>query len=210
MLIELACYNQDSTFEDILEATFIASQKGLQSVAIPSGFMPKINGFLDDQKFSAAIDFPYGLSSTQVRVHEIILSIRQGASYIDLVINAGHIKEENWKAIKDDLKSCAAVCKQNKILLRPIIEYRLFPSKTVLNLCESLDRLGVEHIINSTGFVADDISENLLFSYEVQRKTGVSVTSCLRGIHEKHLIALKELDIYGLRLMSTKIAESIL
>jgi deoxyribose-phosphate aldolase len=210
MLVELACYNQDSTLDDILEATFIASQKGLKSVAIPSGFMPKVNGFLDDQKFSAAIDFPYGLSSTQVRIHEIILSIRQGASYIDLVINAGYIKEENWKAIKDDLKSCIAACEPHKILLRPIIEYRLFPSKIVLNLCESLDRLGIEHIINSTGFVADDVAENLLFSYEVQRKTGVAVTSCLKGIHEKHLIALKELDIYGLRLMSPKIAESIL
>jgi|TARA_R110002167_G_scaffold250811_1_gene456995 deoxyribose-phosphate aldolase len=210
MLIELACYNQDSTFDDILEATFIASQKGLKSVAIPSGFMPKVNGFLKDQKFSAAIDFPYGLSSTQVRVHEIILAIRQGASYIDLVINAGYIKEASWKEIKDDLKCCTAVCEQHKILLRPIIEYRLFPSKTVMNLCESLNRLGIEHIINSTGFVADDISENLLFSYEVQTKTGVAVTSCLKGIHKKHLIALKELDIYGLRLMSPKIAESIL
>jgi deoxyribose-phosphate aldolase len=210
MLIELACYNQDSTLDDILEATFIASQKGLKSVAIPSGFMPKVNSFLEDQKFSAAIDFPYGLSSTQVRIHEIILAIRQGASYIDLVINAGYIKEKNWKGIKDDLKCCMKACDQHKILLRPIIEYRLFSSKTVLNLCESLDRLGIEHVINSTGFVADDISENLLVAYEIQRKTGVSVTSCLKGIHERHLSALKELDIYGLRLMSPKIAENIL
>ena len=86
MLIELACYNQDSTFNDILETTFIASEKGLDSVAIPSGFMSKVNGFLNDQRFAAAIDFPYGLSSTQIRLHEIILAIRQGASFIDLVI----------------------------------------------------------------------------------------------------------------------------
>ena len=68
MLTELACYNQDSTYKEILEAIFVASQKKLDSVAIPSGFMGRVNDFLDDQKFSAAIDFPYGLSSTSVRV----------------------------------------------------------------------------------------------------------------------------------------------
>ena len=98
MFIDLACYNQDSTLNDILETTFIAAQKGLDSVAIPSGFMPKVNGFLEDQKFAAAIDFPYGLSSTQIRIHEIILSIRQGASFIDLVINnLSKQKKENFK-----------------------------------------------------------------------------------------------------------------
>ena len=115
MLTELACYNQDSTYKEILEAIFVASQKKLDSVAIPSGFMGRVNDFLDDQKFSAAIDFPYGLSSTSVRVHEIIIAIRQGASYIDLVLNNSYVKEENWKKIRKDLKDCLSVCSSHNV-----------------------------------------------------------------------------------------------
>ena len=210
MFIELACYNQDSTFNDILETSFVAAEKNLDSVAIPSGFMSRVGDFLKNQKFSAAIDFPYGLSSTQIRIHEIILSIRQGASYVDLVLNSSHIKESNWPAIRKDLKSCLAACHDKKVPLRPLIEYRLFSMKTILNLCECLNRLNIPHIINSTGFVADDVSDNMLSSYEIQEKTGILVTSCLKSLHSGHLKTFEDSGVYGLRLMSPKIAENLL
>ena len=100
MLTELACYNQDTTYEDILQSVFWATQKSVELVALPSGFMPRVSDFLEHQKFSAAIDFPYGLSNTEVRVHEIILAARQGASFVDLVINSGFIKEKNWSRFR--------------------------------------------------------------------------------------------------------------
>jgi deoxyribose-phosphate aldolase len=173
MLTEIACYNQDSTYADILETVFIASEKNVDSIAIPSGFMGRVSEFLEHQKFSVAIDFPYGLASTQVRLHEIILAIRQGASFIDLVINNSYVKEENWRKIREDLKSCITACKQNNVELRAIIEYRLFPVK-------------------------------------MQTKTGVFVTSCVRGFDKKYHDIFKELDIYCLRLMSSKNAKHLL
>ena len=128
----------------------------MSCLAIPSGFMGRLTDFIKDQKFSVAIDFPYGLSGTSVRVHEIILAIRQGASYIDLVLNNSFIKEENWRKIREDLKACKAVCNENNIELRVIIEYRLFPVKTVLLMCDLLYTANIYTVINSPGFVADD------------------------------------------------------
>ena len=210
MLTELACYNQDSTYNDILKTIFVASEKNVSSVAIPSGFMSRVGDFLKDQKFSAAIDFPYGLSSTQVRLHEVILAIKQGASFIDLVINNSYVKEKNWRKIRKDLKACLSVCNQNNIELRAIIEYRLFSVDTVLLMCELFTANGVHHVINSTGFVVDDISDNAIISHQMQEKTGVFVTSCVRAFTESHIQTFKDMDIYTLRLMSTKIAEDLL
>lgn len=210
MLTELACYNQDSTYDDIMMAVFVAAEKDVNSVAIPSGFMSRVNDFLKDQKFSAAIDFPYGLSGTQVRLHEIILAIRQGASFIDLVINNSYIKEENWRKIREDLKACLAICNENNVELRAVIEYRLFPLKTVLMMCDLLSIAGVYNVVNSTGFVADDISDNAIVSHQMQQKTGVLVTSCVRAFTEKHIKTFQDMDIHTLRLMSTKIAERLL
>lgn len=210
MLTELACYNQDSTRSEILKAVFISSEKDLNCVAIPSGFMVHVNDFLKDQDFSAAIDFPYGLSSTQVRIHEIILAIRQGASYIDLVINSGDIKEKNWRKIRKDIKACMSVCSGNNIELRAMIDYRLFPAKTVLLICELFNTIGMYHVINSTGFIADDISDNAIMSHQIQEKTGIFVTACVRAFSESHLKTFEAMDIYALRLMSTKIVEGLL
>ena len=210
MLTELACYNQDSTYNDILKTIFIASEKNVSSVAIPSGFMSRVGDFLKDQKFSAAIDFPYGLSSTQVRLHEVILAIRQGASFVDLVINNSYIKEKNWRKIREDLKACLSICNQNSVELRAIIEYRLFSVDTVLLMCELFNANGVYHVINSTGFVADDISDNAIISHQMQEKTGVFVTSCVRAFTESHIKTFEDMDIYTLRLMSTKIVEDLL
>tara|TARA_R100000008_G_C3552721_1_gene151390 strand:- start:125 stop:757 length:633 start_codon:yes stop_codon:yes gene_type:complete len=210
MLTELACYNQDSTYSEILETVFVASEKNLDSVAIPSGFMGRVSEFLKDQKFSAAIDFPYGLSSTQVRVHEIIMAIRQGASFIDLVIHNGYIKEKNWRKIKEDLKACMSICDQNNVNIRAIIEYRLFPVETVLLICDLLNTIGIHNVVNSTGFVVDDINDNAIISHQMQDKTGVFVTSCVRAFKEKHIRIFKELDVHALRLMSPKVAEHLL
>ena len=210
MLTELACYNQDSTYNDILKTIFIASEKDISSVAVPSGFMSRVGDFLKDQKFSAAIDFPYGLSSTQVRLHEVILAIKQGASFIDLVINNSYIKEKNWRKIREDLKACLSVCNQNNVELRAIIEYRLFSVDTVLLMCELFNANGVHHVINSTGFIADDISDNAIISHQMQEKTGVFVTSCVRAFTKDHIKTFEDIDIYALRLMSLKIAEHLL
>lgn len=210
MFRELACYSQDSTYEEILEAVFTSSEKDMSCLAIPSGFMGRLSEFTKDQKFSVAIDFPYGISGTQIRVHEIILAIRQGASYIDLVINNGFIKEENWRKIREDLKSCLAICNEYNIELRAIIEYRLFPVKTVLLMCDLFYQAGVNNIINATGFIADDISDNAIISYEMHEKTGVFVTSCIRAFNKSHIVMFEDMGVYALRFMSSKVAGDIL
>jgi deoxyribose-phosphate aldolase len=210
MLRELACYSQDSTYEEILEAVFTSSEKDMSCLAIPSGFMGRLSEFTKDQKFSVAIDFPYGINGTQIRVHEIILAIRQGASYIDLVINNGFIKEENWRKVREDLKSCLAICNEYNIELRAIIEYRLFPVKTVLLMCDLFYQAGVNNIINATGFIADDISDNAIISYEMHEKTGVFVTSCVRAFNKSHIAMFEEMGVYALRFMSSKVVGDIL
>jgi len=210
LLTELACYNQDSTYKDILETIFVGTEKDVSCIAIPSGFMSRVSEFLSHQKFSAAIDFPYGLSSTQVRVHEIILAARQGASFIDLVINNSYVKEKNWRKIKDDIKSCRAVCDQNNVEMRAIIEYRLFPVDTVLLICELLSSQGVTNIINSTGFLVDDITDNAIISYEIAKKTGCLVTPCVRAFDRSHVDLFKDIDIHALRIMSAKVISDII
>ena len=209
MLTEIACYSQDSTFTDILETVFIASQYDA-NIVIPSGFMPKVNGFLNDHTFCAAVDYPYGINSTQIRIHEIILAVRQGASTIDLMLNPSNIVEKNWEKIKKDLKNCLVVCKQNNVELRPIIEYRLFDKRTIMELCMVLNRMGVYKIINSTGYMVDDFKDNALTSYQIQKDTNLSVIYCGPVRTNENYDVLRQMNIHAIRFTSPKLAEIIL
>ena len=210
MFTEIAFYNHDSTFKELLSVVFISTQKKVDCVAIPSGFMSRLTDFTKDQKFSVAIDFPYGINGTSVRIHETILAIRQGASYIDLVINNSFIKEENWRKIREDLKACQALCNEHGVELRVIIEYRLFPTKTVLLICELLYNAGIYNVINSTGFVADDLSDNAIISHEIQTKTGMHVTPCVRAFSKDQIKMFQDIDVYALRVISSKATEHII
>ena len=210
MLTELACTNQDCTHNDILETIFISAEQDMHCVSLPSGFMSKVNDFLSNHQFAAAIDFPYGLSISQVRLHEIILAIRQGAAFIDLVLNSSLIKENNWRKIKEDLKACLAVCRESNVELRPIVEYRLFAPKTVLLLCDMLQDMSINYLINCTGSFPDDLDDNIIMCHDIQTKTGMLVTACSKLINRKYFDLFSDMGIHGIRFTSPKMAENIL
>ncbi len=184
MFTEIACYSQDSTLNDILLTIFTSSEQGVDCVALPSGFMSRVQDFIKDQTFAAVIDFPYGISTTQVRLHEILLAIRHGAFFIDLVLNPSYIKEGSWKKIEEDLKTCLTVCKQKK--------------NTVTTL------------INSTGSIIDEPSDNAIICHSIQKNTDISVISCSNRITQKYFDIFSDMGIEGFRFTSSSIAKNIL
>ena len=210
MFTEIACYSQDSTLNDILLTIFTSSEQGVDCVALPSGFMSRVQDFIKDQTFAAVIDFPYGISTTQVRLHEILLAIRHGASFIDLVLNPSYIKEGSWKKVEEDLKTCLTVCKQNKVVLRPILEYKLFDPKEVLSVCEILEKNTVTTLINSTGSIIDEPSDNAIICHSIQKNTDISVISCSNRITPKYFDIFSNMGIEGFRFTSSSIAKNIL
>ena len=66
---------------------------------------------------------------------------------------------------------------------------------------------GIQKIVNSTGFIADDIEENIKFSKKIVKKTDLGVIPCLRVADKYRLIELEEEGIERIRLMSHKILE---
>ncbi len=211
MQLEIACHNRNLSFSDMLEAIFLSSSESVNCISFPTGVISEISQeFKEHSKFAAVIDFPYGLNDTSLRIHEIILAARRGAKYIDLVISNRHLENENWRAIRDDIKHCSTVCKSNNIELRPLIEYRLYPEKIVLDLCEYLHTHGINFIINSTGTMLDDLQDNVVMSYLIESRTGVSVIACANILNFDQYDMFESSGIYGLRFISAKTAQNFI
>ncbi len=59
--------------------------------------------------------FPAGLSSFSTRKKEIINSINEGATEIDIVINRGYVLQNDWQKLYNEVRSFKELAKNNKI-----------------------------------------------------------------------------------------------
>lgn len=211
MQIELACIDRTSKHDLILETIFLASDERVSCVVMPSSFLGMVSSdFKDHATFSSVIDFPYGISDTSVRLHEITLSIRRSASIIDLVLNPHHIENDDWRSIRKDIKACLTACKQSKVELRPVIEYRLFEQQTIIEICRMLFDLGVYSIVTSTGSMVDDIADNAIISHQITSKSGLNVISCSNIFTPDQVSIFKYIGVQGIRVPSLKTAQILL
>ena len=210
MELEIACYDRLANYDDILNNIFTGAKCTAKCLCIPSGLISKTSFFREYIKISAAVDFPYGLSETSVRVHEILVAGRAGASFIDLVVNTNLTAESNWAEIRKDMRACIEACEANNMELRPTIEYRLFPAETVIKLCEVLKSAGASHVANSTGIMADDTSDNVIICHSIQEKVGISVIACGRIWTPAHFRLFNKAGVDTIRLTSPRLAEEFL
>lgn len=171
----------------------------------------QISSFQDkNKKLAVLIDYPYGLSNTSVREHEIIYSIRSGVKYIDLPINPDFIKEEKLSLLFDDFFSCNKICKEKNVILRPILEYRLFSTDYVLDIIERLNSNNVENIILGTGSIVDDISDNIIFCAEILKKTLMNPIPTVNNLSLSNLQTLSSIGVKTIRFTSISILEKIM
>ena len=72
-----------------------------------------------DVKVCTVIGFPLGATFKEVKAYETKLAIENGASEIDMVINVGAAKDQNWELVYEDIK--AVVEAANGVLVKVII-----------------------------------------------------------------------------------------
>jgi|TARA_R110002020_G_scaffold135698_1_gene303064 deoxyribose-phosphate aldolase len=205
MRIELLC--NEPKYPDILACIFEGSEKRVDQICTPSGLVPRIDeSFIREYcNFSGIVDFPYGISETRIRVHEILLCERRGIKTIDLVINRHDLESSNLFAIRKDFKTCYEACRVHNLHIRPVIEYRLAETVFIEELCFSLRENGASEIILGTGSMVDDMLDNIISSKLIEDKLGLSVISCSPILSNDHYNMFYESKIHGIRVKSYKI-----
>lgn len=213
MYKELACLDYNTTNADIQRATFFALNKNFDTFCVPLLFLSSAKHYLENTKtkLAAVIDYPFGISLQEVNLYSILSSIRRGADIIDIVINNNMIFNANWKDLKHDCQSYVALCRERKIDIRFIIDYRLFEKETVIELCKMLKSIGIDTIITTNGVGLDETMDNIIFSQEIQKRIKISAIMCSSMLKNKHISIISTFKDkpFGYRLTSYGMAESI-
>ena len=96
------------------------------------------------------VGFPLGAMSTKAKAFEAECAVADGAVEIDMVINVGALKDENWTFVEDDIRAVKKACGGK--LLKVILETCLLTDEEKEKMCDIVVEAGADFIKTSTGF----------------------------------------------------------
>jgi len=134
-----------------------------------------------DVKVCTVIGFPLGATTTATKVFETTEAINNGASEVDMVVNVGKIKSNDWNYVKEDIAGIVEAAK-GKALTKVIIETCLLTNEEKVKVCKVAKEAGADFVKTSTGFsvggaTKEDIS---LMRTTVGERMGVKASGGIR------------------------------
>lgn len=104
-------------------------------------------------KTCTVISFPHGNSRPDAKAFETERAIADGATEIDMVVNQGLVRDEDWNGVRHDIASVLTVCRAHGALLKVIFENDYLGSDALkTELCHVCADLRVDFVKTSTGF----------------------------------------------------------
>jgi deoxyribose-phosphate aldolase len=208
--IELICLDKAIDFDTFLKFLFASSSSKIDRICVPTSLLHKVPEISEYVEMVSLVDYPDGLGSTHSRVADALYSMRSGVKYIDVTLNNMWVTDGDWRSIVADIKTLKSLCDSEGVELRTIIEYRLHPLDLVLNTCKILKDHGIKDIVSSTGRMAGDIVDNLLFCERLLTTLGLDPIVCGRLYTKDQLEVFKNVGLKRFRVTSLKIAENLL
>lgn len=105
-------------------------------------------------KVCSVVGFPLGATLTPVKVNETLECIQLGASEIDMVINIGALKDQNYTLALADIQAVVQAAHQNGAIVKVIIETALLTRQEKIIACLLCRQAQADFVKTSTGFAA--------------------------------------------------------
>ena len=104
-----------------------------------------------DVAVCTVIGFPLGANTPEVKVYEAADAIKNGANEVDMVINIGALKSQQYDHVRQDIQGIVDAAK-GKALVKVIIETALLTDEEKVKACELAKEAGADFVKTSTGF----------------------------------------------------------
>ena len=142
---------QTATWEQIRTLCEEGMEYKAASVCIPPCYVKKARDYVQERlKICTVIGFQNGNMTTAAKVFETEDAVKNGADEIDMVINLGMVKEQNYEGVLAEIQEIKKACHGK--LLKVIIETCLLTEEEKIKLCQVVTRAGADYIKTSTGF----------------------------------------------------------
>ena len=143
-----------TTEEQLKKVCDDAIKYGFCSVAVNTGMVKKCAEFLNNSGVlvDAAVGFPLGITTVEVKPFETEQAIENGADEIDYVINIGKIKQGDTDYIRSEMKTITDICRKHGVTSKVIFENCYLTDEEKTELCKIAKEIKPDFIKTSTGF----------------------------------------------------------
>ncbi len=150
----------DCRREDIEILCTRAAELNMAAVCINPSRVSLASHILQSSKvgLGTVIGFPLGAATAQIKVQEAEQALRDGASELDVVINIGAVKDQDFEIAADEIKSLLRLRKEYDYLLKIIVETALLTVDELRQMTVLISDSGADYIKTSTGFASRGVS----------------------------------------------------
>lgn len=151
--IDHTILNTDATDADIQRICLEAKEYNFKTVCIQPFWVEFAKHLLQDSEvgITTVIGFPLGANATDIKVAEAKLAIEQGASDVDMVINIGALKSEDYSTVLQDIQAVVDAV-DGRAIVKVIIETSLLSKTEKIRASELAKQAGADFVKTSTGF----------------------------------------------------------
>jgi deoxyribose-phosphate aldolase len=98
------------------------------------------------------VGFPLGASTTECKVAETLIAIKQGAREIDMVASITALKSGLFDDVYNDIREVTQAAHAQGAIVKVIIETSLLTDDEKKRMCSFVTQAGADYIKTSTGF----------------------------------------------------------
>lgn len=178
----------DATQSQILNLINEAKEKEFMSVCVQPTWVKFASQELEESivKVCTVIGFPHGANTPAVKAFETEQAVLDGADEVDMVVNIGAIKSENWDLVKEDIKVVVEASKKHNVLNKVIIETCLLTDAEKVKVCQICKEVGADFVKTSTGFSTGGatVADIALMRQTVGPDMGVKASGGVRSLKD--------------------------
>ena len=151
-MIDHTILKADAKREDVVRYCEEAKKYDFMSVCVNSCNVKIVKKALEgsDVKVCCVVGFPLGAMATEAKAFEAKYCVDNGADEIDMVINIGALKDENYDYVKKDIEE--VVKASSGKVVKVIIETCLLSDEEKKKACELAKEAKADFVKTSTGF----------------------------------------------------------
>ncbi|MEG1651646.1 MAG: deoxyribose-phosphate aldolase [Oscillospiraceae bacterium] len=140
-----------ATWEQIKKICDESIEYETASVCIPPTYIERVKReYADRVRICTVIGFPLGYSTTECKVYEARVAIKNGAWEVDMVINQGWVKDGMFDEVTKEIAAVKKAAGQN--ILKVIIEICNLSESEIAKVADCVTEAEAEYIKTSTGF----------------------------------------------------------
>lgn len=154
-LIDHSLLHPTMTDDELRAGCEFAKEQHVASVCVKPYAVPLAAGILADSDVAVGtvVGFPHGNSHVAIKVAEAERACADGATELDMVVNAGKVLGGDWAYVDREIGALHAVAKKHGAILKVIFENDFLDDDALkVRLCELCTAHAVDFVKTSTGY----------------------------------------------------------